>query len=251
MSATQTGPDGSYRYIPGVMQYSAGVTAMPGYRIHRVALSRPLPLRDGFARIAAELQAQGRPLTAFCACELNSPAPFTEDGFKAFNTVYAGILAEWGVVRDGVNPVARSNTCPILAPPAEPSFHAFCYTVADATPKPSFVVAGSGEAAEGHANYRDQIVALGDISAAGLRSKAVWVLGEMERRMAALDAVWAGTTAVQLYCVHDVFALLQDEFGTRGAARPGVTWHLNRPPVVDLEYEMDCRGLPMEQVLDV
>ena len=28
----------------------------------------------------------------------------------------------------------------------------------------------------------------------------------------------------------------------------GVTWHYARPPVVDLEYEMDCRGVQIERV---
>jgi hypothetical protein len=35
----------------------------------------------------------------------------------------------------------------------------------------------------------------------------------------------------------------------RGAARGGLTWHFCRPPVVELEYEMDCRGLAFEQVI--
>jgi hypothetical protein len=34
----------------------------------------------------------------------------------------------------------------------------------------------------------------------------------------------------------------------RGAARSGLTWHYNRPPVVELEYEMDCRGVTVERV---
>ena len=31
------------------------------------------------------IKARGRPLTAFCACELRSPAPFTDAGFRGFN----------------------------------------------------------------------------------------------------------------------------------------------------------------------
>jgi hypothetical protein len=30
-----------------------------------------------------------------------------------------------------------------------------------------------------------------------------------------------------------------------------VTWHFNRPPVVDLEYEMDCRRVHIERVVEV
>ena len=34
-----------------------------------------------------------------------------------------------------------------------------------------------------------------------------------------------------------------------GAARFGLTWHFARPPVVDLEYEMDCRRVLRETVI--
>jgi hypothetical protein len=242
-------PEGGYRFIPGVYQYSAGVAAEPGYALQRVRFANPVPLMAGFARIAAALDAAGRPRSAFCACELRSPAPFTEEGFAAFNRVYGGVLAEWGLFRDGRNPVARSNVCPEIAPPAEPSFHAFVFTIPDAAASPSFAVAGSGEAPEGKGNYRDHIVARGDLSPAGLHAKARWVLGEMERRMGLLGAAWQDTTGVQVYCVHDIHPFLANDLVARGAARHGVTWQFCRPPVVELEYEMDCRGVARESVL--
>jgi hypothetical protein len=114
----------------------------------------------------------------------------------------------------------------------------------------SFVVAGSGEAPEGKGNYRDHIVARGDTSAEGLRRKASWVLGEMERRLGALGASWADVTATQAYTVHDLHPFLADELARRGAIRHGLTWHLNRPPVVELDYEMDCRRVPVERVAE-
>lgn len=104
---------------PGVTQYSAGVAAMPGFRLERVRFARPVPLRRGFQRIAAILAAADRPHAAFCACELRSPAPFTEEGFRAFNEIYIGTLADWGIMSGDDNPVARSNVCPEIAPPAE------------------------------------------------------------------------------------------------------------------------------------
>jgi hypothetical protein len=36
---------------------------------------------------------------------------------------------------------------------------------------------------------------------------------------------------------------------TRGSARSGLTWHYARPPVIDLEYEMDCRRVRREIVI--
>ena len=86
-----------------------------------------IPLDAGFTRIAAWLRNLGRPLTSLCACELRSPAQFTEDGFRAFNLRYAETLRTWGLMHGDANPVARSNVCPPIAPPREPSFYAFCY----------------------------------------------------------------------------------------------------------------------------
>lgn len=242
---------GGYRYIPGVFQYSGGVAALAGFELVHARFDRPLPLADGFMRIAAHLTAEGRPLTAFAQCELRSPAPFTEAGFKAFNEVYCGTLDEWGVVRNGVNPVARSNVCPEIAPPAMPSFYAFSYTMpASGSVPPTAVVAGSGEAEEGKGPYREHTVRLGDVSPEGIAEKARWVLGEMERRLGLLGHGWAGVTATQVYTVHDFFPVLASEIVRRGAARHGLTWHYCRPPVVDLEYEMDCRVVRREIVLD-
>jgi hypothetical protein len=246
-------PEGGYAFVPAVMQYSAGVRALPGFRIERIRFASLLPLRDGFARIAALLRAAGRPLTAFCACELRSPAPFTEAGFRAFNQDYTGVLREWGLLETGANPVARSNVCPEIDPPSEPSFHAFCYAVPDTAAHgnaaPSFVVAGSGEVPEGHVSYRDHIVALDDTSVEGMRTKARFVLGEMERRMAKVGGTWSSTTGVQVYTVFDIHPFLADEVVRRGAAAHGLTWHFARPPVVGLDFELDCRAVPTEHVV--
>src|ERR1700749_1871308 len=175
MIKTVDAPEGGYRFMPGVSQYSCGVAALPGFAIERVRFATPIPRKAGFARIASILKEAGRPLTAFAACELRSPAPFTEAGFKAFNEIYIKTLIEWGIMKDGVNPVARSNVCPKLDPPTEPCFHAFSYTVPSPGAPASFVVAGSGESVEGKANYRDFIVSPGDVSPAGLLAKSPWV----------------------------------------------------------------------------
>jgi hypothetical protein len=240
---------GGYRTIPAVFQYSGGVAAEPGFEIVRVRFHRPVPLTEGFARAEQAIREAGRPLTAFCACELRSPAPFTEEGFRAFNEVYAGTLRRWGVMQGDANPVARSNVCPEIDPPAEPSFHAFCFTVEARSNLRTFVVAGSGEAVEGKGNYRDHTVRFGDTSPDAIKEKARFVLGEMERRLGLLGFTWADTTATQLYTVHDPHPFLADEIVRRGAARAGLTWHFARPPVRDLEYEMDCRAIAQERVI--
>ena len=115
---TVTFAAGGYRYIRAVFQYSGGVAAEPGFEIVRVRFQRPLPLVEGFARAEEMIRASGRPLAAFCACELRSPAPFTEEGFRAFNEIYAGTLRKWGVMTGDANPVARSITPRSDLPPA-------------------------------------------------------------------------------------------------------------------------------------
>jgi hypothetical protein len=69
--------------------------------------------------------------------------------------------------------------------------------------------------------------------------------------MSAFGGAWSQTTGVQLYTVQDVYALLESELGKRGVFRNGLTWHFNRPPVENLEYEMDCRRVHVERVVEV
>lgn len=238
-----------YRYLPGPFQYSAGVAARPGYAIERVRFANPVPLAEGFHRIEAYLTQRGLPLAAFCACELRSPAPFTDAGFTAFNRDYVGTLARWGIFVNDQNPVARSNVCPEIDPPASPSFHAFCFVVPAGGVEHSFVCAGSGESLEGAGPYREKTVRYGETSPDAIAEKARYVLGVMEQRMAALGGAWTSTTGVQVYTIHDIHPFLRPQIAARGAARHGLTWHLCRPPVIGLEYEMDCRAVATETVI--
>ena len=117
----------------------------------------------------------------------------------------------------------------------------------DGDAAPSFVCAGSGEVRYGGGSYT--VVRLGDHSPDGMREKARFVLGEMERRMTALGFGWSDVTATQLYTIYDIHPFLADEIVRRGAARAGLTWHYARPPVQGLDYEMDVRGLARELVI--
>jgi hypothetical protein len=250
MSALVDVPAGGYRYLPAVFQYSSGVVAMPGHAIERVRFDRLAPLAEGFARVERLLRDRARPLSAFCACELRSPEPFSEQGFTEFNRGYVKTLERWGLYRDGANPVARTNVCPLFDAPNEPSLYAFSFTVpATARSAPDFVVAGGGEASEGSGTYRERIVRLGDTSPEGLRDKVSFVVAAMERRLAALAVAWRDASATQAYTIHDIGALVRDGIAARGAAAHGLTWHVARPPVIDIEFEMDVRATSVEHVL--
>lgn len=251
MAETAVFKAGGYRYVRGPFQYSGGVAAEPGFTIERTRFRRPLPMVEGFQAIEAHLTALGRPFTSFCACELRSPAPFTETGFIAFNRVYVGTLERWGIFKNDENPVARSNVCPEINPPPEPSFEAFSYTVpaSSGSTAPSFIIAGSAEARGGPGSYDERIIRLGDTSADAMREKAQHVLGAMETRMEALGVGWPDVTTSQVYTVHDLHPFLADEIVTRGAAPGGLTWYYARPPVQGLDYEMDVRGVALERAV--
>lgn len=252
MTALSNFAPGGYSFLPSVFQYSAGVVASPGYEIQRVRFRQPVPLAEGFDFAEQFIRAAGRPMTAFCACELRSPAPFTDQGFRAFNESYVGRLRTWGLFDGNVNPVARSNVCPQVNPPPVPSVHAFGFTIETAHAPPTFVVSGSGEAPEGSgASYAQRAVRAGESGPDAIREKARFVLGEMERRLSLLGFGWPDTTMVQIYTVLDIHHLLPDEIARRGAARSGVTWHYARPPLLGLEYEMDCAGIRLETVPDL
>lgn len=240
--------DGGYAFLKGVFPYSQGVKALPGYAIERLRFARPLPIAQGFRAIESQLKSRGRPRSALCAAELRSPRPFSFGGFGEFNQGYVDVLKDWGIYRDALNPVARSNVAPEIEPPAEPCFYAFCYTVPAAAAEGSFVVAGSGEWPEG-GRFPEDIVARGDVSAAGLRAKARWVCDMMQTRLAGLGMDWRAASGTQVYTVHDLYPFLGDEIIARAGNGAGLSWHYCRPPIEGLEYEMDVRRVSVERTI--
>jgi hypothetical protein len=243
---------GNYAFLRGGKPYSAGVVAADGFAIEHVRLSRPVPWRAGFELVDAHLLAADRPRAALCAIALRSPAPFTFEGFKEFNSAYVDVLKTWDILVDGVNPVARTNVAPEVQPPAEPLLYSFACTIPSERAITSFVVAGGGELPDGSFDSRD-IVRRADTSSDALAAKADFVLGLMEGRLHGLGASWDQVTATNIYTVHDVHALLAKVILPRigDAARHGVTWHYTRPPIVEIEYEMDVRGGTREIILQV
>lgn len=241
-------PTGNYRFLPGILPYSCGVVSQPGFEIVHVALQEPIPYLAGFTNVAAFLDRENRPKTALCAMELRSPRPFTFAGFAEFNAAYAELLRQWGVFVNGMNPIARTNVAPVLSPPAEPALYAFSFTkpVAEACP-PTFVVAGAGELPEGKLD-RESIIALSDISPQGLRTKAEFVLDLMQNRRSGLGVPGDAVTAIDVYTAHDAHHLLVGPLLQRLPAgrRIGVQWHYTRPPIEDIEFEMDLRGVRTE-----
>ncbi len=265
MSTIHNSVGGDYAFLEGGLPFSAGVIAVPGFEIVRARFARVLPIAEGFEAIAAHLRERHRPLTALCAAELRSPAPFTVGGFDSFNAGYVAELERWGLLRGKLNAVARSNVCPVYDPPAEPGFHAFCYTVpsgasqagflttsdhaVDAPGPRCFVIAGFAEWAMG-TPFPQGVVAYADTSPAGLARKAAFVLDGLARNTSALGGDWNATTAVQVYTAHEIGSMVPSLFAPRGLARLGLHWHPCRPPVEGLDFEIDVRCVRREIVID-
>jgi hypothetical protein len=99
------------------------------------------------------------------------------------------------------------------------------------------------------AKHRDRAIRLLDRSPGRLREKARWVLGEIERRLAVLGVDWSAATGTHVYTLYDLHPFHADEIIRRGGAPAGLTWNFARPPVKDLDYKMNVRGVAREIVL--
>jgi hypothetical protein len=239
--------EGGYRYIKAGFQFSSGVAAEAGFEIERARFSTALPVAEGFKAVEAHLKALGRPSTAFAACELRSAEPFTEQGFDDFNREYVKTLARWGIYRDGINPVARTNVCPQYDQPREPVLHAFSYTVKTSSGRGSFIIAGGAEVRGGPEGYAARTIRYGETAPDAMLEKVRYVVRLMADRLKALGFAWRDAVSTQAYTVHDIGALAGPQIAAQAGG--GVCWHFARPPVVGLEFEMDVRGAAREIAL--
>lgn len=244
-------PQGHYRFLRGIDPYSCGVVAEPGWEIVRVVLAEPLPWREGFERVEAHLAAEGCDRVALCAMELRSPAPFTMQGFIDFNRDYCAVLQAWGLYVEELNPVARTNVAPACDPPAEPSLHAFSYAVPNnRIDRKTLIVAGAGELRAGRL-VSEGIIRPGDTSPAAMREKAAYVAQVMGERLAGLGGTWDLIDEVDVYTIYPLAEILAEILlPTMDAARRcGVCWHYARPPIVDIDFEMDLHGVVSQRIV--
>jgi len=244
---------GHYRFLKGIGPYSCGVVADPGWEIVRASPPAWIPWREGFAWVDSVLKSEGLPRSALCAVELRSPQPFSMEGFVEFNRGYCAVLEQWKLILSGLNPIARTNVAPVADPPASPSLHAFSFVRANShLSRPTFVVAGAGELLDGTLDS-NRIVQRGETSSGAMLEKAAYVLDVMEERQRGLGVSWNQVTTVDIYTIRSIDeslrSLLLDRIGP--AARYGLCWQVTRPPVLDIEFEMDVRGLACELSLSV
>lgn len=243
-------PRGNYSFIKGISPYSGGVVAGYGYEIEYARLVPALPLKRGFELVERHLHTLGRPKQALCGMALRSPEPFSFKGFGEFNAGYVKVLESWGILQQGLNPIARTNVAPEVHRFSEPVLYAFSYTLPSRHAGKTFVVAGAGELPEGSLDPKD-VVRRGENTQEALREKMRYVMGLMEGRLHDMGVSWPQVTTSDVYTVHDICPLLAKEVLERmgTASHQGVNWHYARPPIVSIEYEMDLRGVRRELVL--
>lgn len=241
---------GNFRFLRGIAPYSSGAIADKGFEVVHATLAPAPPYRRGFEALDRHLKQRGRPRQALCGIELRSPRPFTFSGFDEFNQPYVELLKERNLLLDGLNPVARTNVAPEVGAPSEVALYGFSYTAPATATRRTFVVAGAGELIGERLDARD-IVQRGDVSPAGLRAKASHVLGLMDQRLQALGVEWRHVTVVEVYTVHSICELMRDLLLPRigEAGVHGIRWHFARPPIEEIEFEMDLRGCGRELVL--
>ena len=101
--------------------------------------------------------------------------------------------------------MARSNVCPEIDPPSEPSFYAFSFTRPSASTTPKLRDRRQRRSRrKAAASYAERTVRYRDLSPDGIAEKVRYVVGVMEKRMGEFGFGWKDATAAQTYTVHDI-----------------------------------------------
>ena len=85
----------------------------------------------------------------------------------------------------------------------------------------------------------------GETSPDAMLEKAGYVCDVMQERLTGLFGTWEEVSQVTAYTVHPLDRVLEELLLPRmpAAQRTGVRWLYSRPPVIDIEYEMDLHGV--------
>ena len=238
---------GNFRFLPGGYPYSAGVVASPGFEVVHATLACGLPWHDGLQKVKMFLESHGLPVEALCGVELRCSQPHSIGGFAEFNQQYRQLLEQWDLLVDDLNPVARTNVSPLVDPPDQTELFAFAFTRPAEGIRPTFVTSGGGELPHRDID-RKHIVRVGETDSEAMIEKARCVAGIMNHRLRHLGVSHTDVTSIRVYTTHPLHEIQQkvlvDELPS--CRRWGTHWILSRPPVEEIEFEMDVRGTVTE-----
>lgn len=244
-------PSGGFSFLNGIEPYSCGVRADTGHEMVRVTFKGPIHWRTEFEGIDQYFANTRLDRCCLAAIELRSPHVRSLDEFKEFNAEYSSVIRDWNLFIDNRNPIARTNVVPTHPELHETVIHAFTHT----RKRPdfsscTFVVSGAGELRGGVLDV-ENLISYRDTSKQGLTEKVTFVRDVMTSRLIGLGATWEEVTAVSVYTTHPVQDILDEvvrpDIGS--ANRFGLQLFDARPPVLDIEFEMDTRGVYQEIVL--
>lgn len=246
LSVFVNNPTGNFQFLKGGGPFSSGAVASAGYEVVHAIFNPLPPLEKAYSLMEQHLASHKRPIQALCGMELRIPKVLSFEDFGKFNQPYIEKLKQWNLHLEGLNPVARTNVAIEVSPVAVPSVYGFCYTAPSSFRGKTFVVAGAGELRSG-----TEIVRRGDTSTDGMREKAKYVLDIMVGRLKDMEIAWTDVTATNVYTVFHLDPLMKDTIlpVLGESARHGIRWHYARPPIVDIDFEMDIRGVRQEITL--
>ena len=230
--------EGNYHYLPstGVSPFCSGVVADAGYEIVRATFEHPVPWRHGYELIDGHLKSLGRPRQALCGLELRCPAPYTREGFLAFNAKYAEVLHEWGLYGNeyGTGTTARTNIAPSYTAPPEQVMIGCEYTVPSSISRPTFVVSGTPAQ-----------VRKGEATDDAIAEQVAWIVDTLEERMKELGVSWDLTTNFIAYTPFDIDPWMRSEVVPKigSAVANGIKWFPGHAPVGGGGIEMGTYGV--------
>jgi hypothetical protein len=251
-TSVQEVPEGGFACLPATGRtFSGGVIALDGYVFRRVQLRVPMPMESGLEFAAGLIRRNGRPLAAFCGCELRIPARLPPAEFSEFNRRYIAALRAIGFSTDPANPAARTNMAPLTHAAEDALLSAFTFAV-PGTPRSKcadFVLSGKPELA----SDPDRVIAPRDTSPTGMQAKAAFVIQELQRTVQQLGGQWTNLTAAQIYTQHPLDHL-KDLFEAAGLPLALCAHLPGDPPVfgpggISLEFEADVRSITHEEAV--
>jgi hypothetical protein len=113
------------------------------------------------------------------------------------------------------------------------------------------VIAGGGELAGGL--REGTIVCEGETDKAAMLEKARVVARLMKTRLDGLGANDHRLSTIDVYTAHSLHSLIEGAIAEEIAAitQRGLQWFYTRPPIIDIEFEMDMRGVQQERIVDL
>lgn len=243
MSDLSPHPTAHYSFLENGPPYSSGVIAQSGAQIDVVRLRVAMATNEALDFAETFLNRHDEPLQALCSLEYRMPTALSFEEFQEYNEGYRQALRERDLLLDGANPIARTNVVPLRNAPERPGVVGFGFVHKSRQSTASFIVAGGGEVQNGRLGEAS-IVAPDDLSETGLRRKSATVREEMKDRLERLGVTPEQVHEVNVYSAVTLpYVVIQDILGDFPVAGvSGINRHWSRPPIAQLDFEMDLRA---------